>query len=213
MMEKGASSLSDGELLAILLRTGSREENVVDMARRLLQRSGGSLTSLYSRSREELQEIPGIGADKACSVLAAAELGRRFMLEYSMPEKRTVVSSRMVYDVMLPMLKGLDHEECWVMFLNKSWYMIGYERVTTGAGDSTSFDIRRIVKRALDCKAFALAIVHNHPSGNPRPSTPDIRITDNLRKALSGFGISLLDHVIVCDDCYYSFEESCCCEA
>ena len=203
----GAYALSNGELLAILLRNGLRGKSVVELAQRLIREAGGSLTKLFSMSLGDLEAVPGIGPEKACSVKAACELGRRFMLEGAAVEKRPVTSARMIYELMLPHLKGLDHEEFWAVYFNASWYYTGCERITTGTGNSTTFDTRRVVKNALDQKAYALAVVHNHPSGNPRPSRADIAQTERLRDACSAFDIALIDHVVVADDSFYSFHE------
>ncbi|MCR5560680.1 MAG: DNA repair protein RadC [Bacteroidales bacterium] len=207
MKSLGANALSNGELLAILLRNGRRGESVLDLAQRLLSGAEGSLGRLFSMRLSDLKAIPGIGPEKACSVLAACELGRRFMLEGAGVEKRPVTSARMIYELMLPRLKGVMHEEFWAMYFNVSWYYLGCERITTGSGNATTFDVRSVVKGALDCSAYAVAIVHNHPSCNPRPSQADIQHTQRLRDACSRFELAVLDHVIVADDCFYSFHE------
>ena len=207
MMSLGAFALSSGELLAILLRNGRKGESVVDMAQRLLQSCEGSLSRLFSMSLEDLQAVKGIGPEKACSVKAACELGRRFMMESNGIRKQPVTSARMIYELMLPRLKGLQKEEFWAVFLNASWYYIGSERVTAGSGTSTAFDSRQVMKSALDRGAYAVAVVHNHPSGNPKPSQADILRTEELRRACSTFDLALLDHVIVADDSFYSFHE------
>ena len=207
MCLRGAQALSNGELLAVLFRSGREGESALEMAQRLLGRVEGSLSRLFSMSLAELRSVPGIGPGKACTVLAACELARRFMLEGAVAEKRPVTCARMVYDLMLPRLKGLNHEEFWVMYLNSSWYYLGCEKVTSGSGNSTTFDVRRVVKGAIDRGAFAVAVVHNHPSGNPHPSRADIVHTSELREACDRFDLSLLDHVVVSDDSFYSFHE------
>lgn len=208
LLERGAVALSDGELLAILLRTGRQGESVLAMAQNLLRRVDGSLLRLFGLSVEELIKQPGIGSDKACTIHAACELGRRFMLAGKTEEKKPVISARMIYDIMLPHLKGAGHEESWALFLNAARYVIGKEKLTSGSGDATTFDVRRIVKRAIDRGAFAVVLVHNHPSGNPQPSRADIDNTRFLHDACAQFDIILLDHVVLCDDCFFSFEEN-----
>ncbi|MBQ3711933.1 MAG: DNA repair protein RadC [Bacteroidales bacterium] len=207
MKSHGAPALSNGELLAVLFRSGREGESALEMAQRLLGRVEGSLSRLFALSFQELCSVPGIGSGKACTLLAACELARRFMLEGVQADKRPVTCARMVYDLMLPRLKGLDHEEFWVVYLNASWYYLGCDRVTSGSGNSTTFDVRRVVKGALDRGAFAVAVVHNHPSGNPNPSRADIVHTTELREACDRFDLSLLDHVVVSDDSFYSFHE------
>ena len=207
MSSHGAQALSNGELLAVLFRSGREGESALEMAQRLLGKVEGSLSRLFSMSLVELRKVPGIGPGKACTVLAACELARRFMMEGALAEKRPITSARMVYDLMLPHLKGLDHEEFWAVYLNASWYYLGCDRVTTGTGNSTTFDVRRVVKCAIDRGAFAVAVVHNHPSGNPKPSHADIVNTRELSDACCRFDLSLMDHVVVSDDSFYSFHE------
>jgi len=207
MASKGAEALSNGELLAVILRSGSREENVADMARHLLSMGGNTLTGLFSMTAERMAEIRGLGPCKAASVLAALELGKRFFRESSPVGQQTLTSPAMIYDIVLPFLKGLTHEECWVLFLNTSNRLIGHCRISSGASDQTTMDIKQTVRLALDKKASSIILVHNHPSGNPRPSEADIRYTEELHNAASLFDISLLDHLIVSDDCYYCFSE------
>lgn len=207
MLAHGAFTLSNGELLAVLLRSGRRGESAVEMAQRLLSKAGGQLSKLFSMNLRELGSLPGIGTGKACSLLAAAELGRRFFSEESALEKKPVTSARMIYELMLPHLKGAEKEECWVIYLNAAWYLLGKERLTIGTGNSTAFDVREVLKSALERRAYAVVLVHNHPSGNPHASRSDMQITEELRKACDRLGISLVDHVIVSDDCFYSFNE------
>lgn len=207
MLSFGAYALSSGELLAVLLRSGRKGESVLEMAQSLLSRSGGHLSRLFALSPQELAGIPGIGYGKACSLLAAAELGRRFMAESASVNKKAITSARMVYETMLPRLKGLDREECWVIYLNRAAYIIDIQRLTIGCGTATAFDARDILKGALDRRAYAVVLVHNHPSGNPTPSHADMLMTEDLRKACSKLKVSMLDHVIVSDDRFYSFNE------
>ena len=207
MRSAGAFALSNGELLAILLRNGRKGEGVVEMAQRLLLSAGGSLSRLFSMSVRDLQAVRGIGPEKACSIKAACELGRRFMAESAGIRRQPVTSARMIYELMLPHLKGLRREEFWAVYFNASWYYLGSECITTGSGNSTTFDCRQVVKSPLDRGAYALAVVHNHPSGNPRPGRADILRTEELRRACAGFDLAILDHVVVCDDCFWSFHE------
>ena len=151
--------------------------------------------------------LPGVGPGKAASVLAAFELGRRFLQEASSIVKTPVLTARQVHDLMIPKLKGLQHEECWVLFLNEHQYLVGKLRVSSGGGNSTTMDIRQIIRAALDKGAAALILVHNHPSGNPRPGPADIRRTEELRKGVSAVGLTLLDHVVVADDACFSFSD------
>lgn len=207
MMSEGPSVLSDGELLAVLLRCGGRDCNALELAQRLLSAAGGNLSALFSMSSSQMCSIPGIGLAKASLVCAAFELGRRFVAEESGVKHTPVLGSRMVCDLMLPFLKALDREQCWALFLNSSNFVVGRECICQGSLNSTPVDIRRIVKLALDRNAASVILVHNHPSGNPEPSDADQRSTSRLRAALSNFGMLLLDHVIIGDRSFFSFAD------
>ena len=207
MLSRGAGSLSDGELLAVLLRSGSRDASALDLARQLLGLADGRLSTLFNLPQERMLSLPGVGPGKAASVIAAFELGRRFLQEESSVIKSPILTARRVHELMLPRLKGLQHEECWVLFLNDHQYLVGKVRLSTGGGSSTTIDIRQIIRMALDKAASALILVHNHPSGNPTPGPTDIRQTEALRKGVAAVGLTLLDHVVVADDCCFSFSD------
>lgn len=207
MMARGANALTDVELLAILLRTGTSTRNVVDVARELLRTADDRLGSVAAMSLDRLRQVEGIGPSKAVAVAAAFELGRRLALEVGMENVPRMDSPAKVYRVMLPLLRDLDHEECWVLFLNKSNGLISKERMTSGGQDFTVMDKRVVVRRALEKKAASIILVHNHPSGNAMPSVEDINQTRDLGRALSACGLQLLDHVIVAGASYYSFSD------
>lgn len=207
MMARGANALTDVELLAILLRTGTSTRNVVDVARELLHTADDRLGSVAAMSLDRLRQVDGIGPSKAVAVAAAFELGRRLALEVGMENVPRMDSPAQVYRVMLPLLRDLDHEECWVLFLNKSNGLISKERMTSGGQDFTVMDKRVVVRRALEKKAASIILVHNHPSGNAMPSVEDINQTRDLGRALSACGLQLLDHVIVAGASYYSFSD------
>lgn len=209
MIDKGASALSNAELLAILLRTGTGSMNVLDVARELLKMADGKLNNITSMSCEGLCRIKGIGPDKAVTVSAAFELGRRASMESVIDNKTSVSNPRTVFRIMLPIMKGIDHEECWCLFLNRANYIIAKECMSRGGLDSTVFDIKSILRKAMERKACGIIIVHNHPSGNPLPGENDIRETRNLKKALDTCGIALIDHVIIAEDSFYSFADEC----
>lgn len=207
MLAQGAGVLSDGELLAVILRGGTASESALDLARRMLAESGGRLSCLSSMSFDSMLKIPGIGVCKAASVAAALELGRRFMREESLRPQKPVTGPAVVYDIMLPDMKGLDHEECWVLFLDSANRMISRERLTVGSTDSTVMDVRDVVHKALHKGAQGIILVHNHPGGDPRPSVEDIKNTASLKKAVSACRLRLVDHVIICDSSWFSFSE------
>ena len=207
MISKGADSLSNAELLAILLRTGTLGRNVIDVARDLIMTCGGKLNAVASMPIGRLCDTEGIGPSKAVTIAAAFELGRRCASE-DMISSRTVISSpKTVFSLMLPVMKGLDHEECWVLYLNRANHLIAKERISSGGLDSTTLDSRVIVRKALERKACGIILVHNHPSGSTLPGTADIQATRQLDKALKTCDISLLDHVVIADGSYYSFAD------
>lgn len=207
LLSKGPGSLSDGELLAVLLRSGTRGASALDVARSLLQASEGKLGNLFDLPMESVCRIPGMGRCKAAVVAAALELGRRFLSEQSYSHRRPVVCARAVYDLMIPSLKALRHEECWLLCLSGSNHLIGKCRISAGGQDSTVMDIRLVTRIALEKSASGVILVHNHPGGSPRPSPEDVKQTESLHKALKTMKIDLLDHVIICDDSFYSFDE------
>jgi len=207
MISKGAAGMSNGELLAIILRSGTREESAIELARRLLETCDNRLVRLFNMTSRQLEAVKGIGPCKSAEVMAAFELGKRFMEESSGAGDCPVVSSRMVYDLLAPRLKGMGHEECSVLFLNGANRMISRERICVGNAGETSIDVPRILRRALDIGAAGAILVHNHPSGNPRPSLADIEMTKTLKTALNTLNLSLLDHVIISDDRFFSFAE------
>ena len=207
MLARGAGSLSNVELLAILLRTGRDGQNVIDMARELLQSGDGTLAGIAEMSIDRLCAISGIGPSKAVTIAAAFELGRRASLKAALDSGGSLSSPQKVFEIMQPLMRDLDHEECWVLFLNKSNRMVAKEMVSHGGLDSTIIDNRSIIMKALDKKASALILVHNHPSGTALPSRADITQTQALSKALKTCDLSLMDHVIISRDSYYSFAD------
>ena len=207
LLSSGPQALSNGELLAVLLRSGTSGANVLDVARSLLRGCDGRLVRLSQLSGSELCRAPGIGASKAAVIMAAFELGRRFADERTGSPGRIVTGARTVYDMMVPNMKGLSHEECWVLLLDKRGRVFSRERVGSGSADEVPLDPRRVVQLALSRGARSLILVHNHPAGNPEPSPADTSRTQALARASSAVGLRLLDHIIVSDDSFYSFSD------
>ena len=207
MLAKGAGALSDTELLAILLRTGRNGKNVIDMARELLLSGNGTLAGIADMSIERLKAISGIGPSKAVAIAAAFELGRRASLKAALDSSGAISSPQKVFNIMQPITRDLDHEECWALFLNKANRLIAKEMISSGGLDSTIIDNRMIIRKAIDKKAAAVILVHNHPSGSALPSRADIAQTQALNRALKTCDLSLLDHVIIARDSYYSFAD------
>ena len=207
LVAKGPSALSNAELLAIMLRTGTGKMNVVDVARELLKSAEGRLNAIAGMSMEKLCSIDGIGPGKAVTIAAAFELGRRSSSEQIIHDRNAVSSPKDIFRMMLPIMRGLDHEECWAVFLNRANYVLGKERMSAGGMDSTVIDTKAVIRRALERKACGVILVHNHPSGSAMPGQADIRQTAVLKKALQACEIQLLDHVVVAEDSWYSFAD------
>ena len=207
MLQSGAAALSNGELIAILLRTGTSKMNAVQTAQTLLSLAGGKLSGLFALDMKSICSVPGIKTDKALTLISAMELGRRFLSEQPVARGKPIVSPRMVFDEMLPRLKAIRHEECWILLLNNAHCRIGRERIGVGDMRSTPVDMKNLLRIILDKKASAVIMVHNHPGSDPHPSSADIKLTDRLHQALETFGITLLDHVIITDSAFYSFAD------
>ena len=207
MLEKGPSSLSNAELLAIMIRTGTGKMNVVDVARTLLHTAEGRLNAIADMPVEKLCSISGIGRSKAVTIAAAFELGRRSAAEKIVQDRVPVTSPKDVFRMMLPFMRGLDHEECWAVYLNRANYVLGKDRMSVGGMDSTTMDVKAVLRRALDRKASGVILVHNHPSGSALPGQADIRQTALLKKALQTCEIQLVDHVVIAEDNWYSFAD------
>ncbi len=206
LLLKGKNALSDAELLAILLGSGSREESAVSLAQRILNSVENDLNALGKRSLSDLMQFKGIGEAKAITIAAALELGRRRQLT-SVKDRPQIRSSRDGYKLLAPLLMDLPHEEFWVLLLNRANRVIGREQISIGGTSGTVVDAKVIFRKALEGQASALILVHNHPSGNLRPSQADIDITKKLRIGGKSLDISILDHLIISDRGYFSFAD------
>lgn len=207
MLDKGASSLSNAELLAIMLRTGTGRNNVLEVAQTLLRRVDGRLDDLAAMSVEVLCETTGVGPSKAVTLAAAFELGRRWFSEEGVAKRSKVSSPKDVFRMMYPLLKGLEYEECWAVYLNNANHCLGKDRLSTGGVDSTVLDSKILIRRACEKKATGVILVHNHPSGSAMPSVADINRTKSIRSALKACEMSLVDHVVIGSRNYYSFSD------
>lgn len=207
LLLKGVSSLSDAELIAILIGSGNKNETAVELSQRILFSVNNNLNSLGKLTISKLiKDFNGIGEAKAISIIAALELGKRRKL--SEGEKQIQIhSGEDAYDVLHPHLGDLRHEEVWVLLLNQSNKVIKKAQMSKGGITASSIDIRLIVKEALDNLATGIILAHNHPSGNSRPSEEDNRITHKLEDACRLLDIRMLDHLIICDNEYYSYNE------
>ena len=206
VMANGIQYLSNAELLAILLGSGTRHMTAVELARQILIDAGNNLQELGRQGVGELVRIKGVGPAKATSILAAMELGRRRAgVQHS--EKVAVKSSETVYKLFHPLMGDLEHEEFWLLMLNRANRVLGKYKVSQGGLSGTVIDTRIILKKALDNLASSIIVCHNHPSGNKQPSDADVKITEKLKKAAEMLEIKLLDHVIIADKSYFSFAD------
>ena len=206
VIANGVQYLSDSELLAILIGSGTRHITAVELARQILKGAGNSLHLLGRQGIGELVRIKGVGPAKAVTILAALELGRRRAgMQHS--EKTPVKSSETVYKLFHPLMGDLEHEEFWLLMLNRANRVLGRYKVSQGGLSGTVIDTRIILKKALDNLASSIIVCHNHPSGNKQPSDADLKITEKLKKAAEILEIKLLDHVIIADKSYFSFAD------
>ena len=206
MMQKGAEALTDAELLAILIGSGNTEESAVSLMQRVLAEAGNNLHHLGKWQVRDFARFKGLGPAKSISIMAALELGKRRTLQ-ERPERPTMRSSKDIYDLFHPLLCDLATEEFWVLLLNQAARVIDKIRISRGGLDQTTADVRTILREALLARATQLALVHNHPSGNTQPSPDDTRLTQAVRDAARLMNIRVLDHVIVADGDYYSFND------
>ena len=212
LLLQGPGALGNAELLAIFIGSGVPGTNAVSVAQELLSSAGGRLSELCRRPAKQLMKMKGIGQARAVAIAAALELGRRYLAEAA-SRQATVNGPEDVVDMMLPLLKGLDHEECWALYLNRANVVTGKERLTSGTADCTLIDNKQILRRVLDEQAKAVILVHNHPSGSPLPGESDLKATRQLQLSLRTFDVKLFDHVIIADGAYYSFQDERICKS
>ena len=206
LLQKGKLSLSDSELIAILLGSGSKNESAVELSKRLLSSSRNNLNELGKLSISQLCKFKGIGPAKAVTIVAALELGRRRRLEEAMEQKK-ISSSHSVYEIMQPIIGELPHEEFWIIYLNNSNKIIEQFQISKGGITGTLVDVRITLKKALEIGAVSLILVHNHPSGNLKASEADKQLTRKLKTAAESLDIKVLDHIIVTEKSYLSFAD------
>lgn len=206
LMLKGKSALSDAELIAILIGSGSRNESAVDLSKRILASVDNNLNALGKLSLSQLMNFKGIGEAKAISIMAAMELGRRRRAEEAV-ELTKINSSKTIFEMMQPIIGELPHEEFWVLYLNNSNKVLSKSQQGKGGITGTLLDVRLVFKMAFELGATALILCHNHPSGNLNPSDADKKITQKLKAAGNNLDIRVLDHLIICENGYYSFAD------
>ncbi len=206
LVKHGPRSLSNAELLAILIRTGTKKHTAVDLARQLLKEAQDNLNKLATFDLEKYNHIPGLGITKAVTIMAAMELGNRRLQEKAI-ELPQFKSSRTVYEFLRSLFGDSTTEEAWLLTLNQANKLINYYQISKGGFTATVIDIRSILKQALYDNATAIIIAHNHPSGNTEPSEEDKKLTQKLKTAAEHLEIRFLDHLIITQYNYYSFAD------
>ena len=204
LLYKGRAALSDAELVAILIGSGTRDESAVALCKRILVSVNNNLSELGKLSIKQLMEFKGIGQAKAVTIAAALELGRRRRGEEAL-QKQKITSSTSVFELMQPIIGELLHEEFWIIYLNNSNKVIQKSQLSKGGITGTLVDVRLVLKTALEVGATGLILAHNHPSGTLKPSQADKQITQKLKQASQSLDIKVLDHLIITEKAYYSF--------
>jgi len=207
LASKGASVLSDAELIAILLGSGNREESAVMLSKRILQSVDNNLSKLAKLSLEELLIFKGIGEAKAISIITALEIGKRRQVE-TVLENPKISSSKQVFELMQPVIGDLQHEEFWVLYLNNSNTIIAKQQISKGGLTATIVDVRLLFKKAIEFVSVGIIVCHNHPSGSLMPSASDKELTQKIKKAGQTLDIKLLDHLIITEKAYFSFADN-----
>jgi DNA repair protein RadC len=206
LMRLGPSALSDAELLAILVGSGSTKEDAVTLMKRILADCNNNLNTLGKKSIHDLCQFNGVGPAKAISILAACELGKRRQQEK--PEERPDLgTATRIYNHMHPLMQDLDVEEFWLLLMNQNYRLIKKVRIAHGGISEVTVDIRILIREAVLNNATILAVCHNHPSGSLRPSRADDDLTRSIRQACDLMRIKFMDHVIITDGAYYSYHE------
>lgn len=206
LLSKGKHVLSDAELVAILIGSGSRNESAVCLSKKILSSVNNNLNALAKLSIERLMSFKGIGEAKSVSIVTALELGKRRRLEEALKQVK-ITSSKAVFDIMQPIIGDLEHEEFWVLYLNNSNKVLQKILLSKGGITGTLVDTRLIFKKAMEVGATSIILVHNHPSGTLKPSQADKRLTKKIKIAGETLDIKVFDHLIITTDGYYSFAD------
>lgn len=206
LLNKGIETLSDAELIAILIGSGNKEESAVELSKRILSNYKNNLNELGKLGVSDFQKFKGIGEAKAISIIAAMELGKRRKMSQVI-EKKVISSSKDVFKIFANKLGDLPYEEFWLVILNRANKILELKKISAGGVHGTVTDIKIILKAAIEKTASGIIVCHNHPSGNILPSKSDINLTKKLKGACEFVDIPLLDHVIVSDSKYYSFAD------
>ena len=207
LLNKGRTALSNAELIAILIGSGSRNESAVELSKRILASVDNNLNELGKLSIQQLMKFKGIGEAKAISIAAAMEIGRRRRGEDAQKIEK-IGSSQDAYEVLQPIMGELEHEEFWILYLNNSNKILHKAQLSKGGITGTLVDVRLIMKQALELRAVAIILAHNHPSGTLKPSNADKEITQKVKNASESLDIRVLDHLIITQKEYFSFADN-----
>ncbi len=206
LLRKGRNVLSDAELIAILIGSGSRDESAVELSKRILASVGNNLNELGKLSVKQLMKFKGIGEAKAITIAAALEMGRRRRGEEAQRTNK-INGSKDAFELLQPLIGELPHEEFWIVYLNNANKVLHKEQLSKGGMTGTLVDVRLVMKHALEQGAVGCLLAHNHPSGTLRPSRSDKEITKKLQNAGTALDIKVLDHLIISQNTYYSFAD------
>lgn len=206
LLSKGKQALSDAELIAILIGSGSREESAVELSKRILATINNNLSALGKLSVADLMKFKGIGQAKAISIITALELGRRRRLEEAL-ELPKITGSKAVFDIMQPLIGEIVTEEFWIIYLNNSNKILYKSQLSSGGLTGTVVDARLVFKKAVEINSTAIILCHNHPSGNTKPSDADIQLTKKMKLAGETLDVKVVDHLIITEKSYFSFAD------
>ena len=206
LLNKGAAALSDAELFAILIGSGNKNESAVELCKRILGDNHNNLNELARLSIVDLAKYKGIGEAKAISIVAALEIGKRRKTNEVL-ERTKITQSSDLFELFEPILLDLNHEEFWVAFLNGANKVLDTKRLTQGGMRQTVVDVPMLLRMGLERSAHAVAVAHNHPSGENYPSREDLQITQKIKTGCDAIGVRLLDHIIIAGGRYYSFAD------
>ncbi len=207
LMSKGKEVLTDAELIAILIGSGSKKETAVELSKRILLSCENKLVGLSNLSIEQLTKFLGIGEAKAISIITALELGKRCRFE-SVIQKKKIGTSKDVFELMHPVIGELKHEEFWIVYLSNSNRVLYKMQLSKGGLTGTVVDVRLLFKKALELLAVGIVLCHNHPSGSLVPSTADKQVTEKIKQAGTSLDIKVLDHLIITEKTYFSFADN-----
>ncbi|MBU8893195.1 MAG: DNA repair protein RadC [Bacteroidales bacterium] len=206
LIKKGMQSLSDAEIVAILIGSGTKNESAVELSKKVLKSANNNLNELGKQNIQDLTKMKGIGDAKAITILAALELGKRRKISDVITKKK-ITQSKDIFELFQPILGDLPHEEFWILLLNRSNKIIEKFKISQGGVSGTVIDVKIILKQAIEKLASSVILCHNHPSGNRNPSSADDSITNKLKNGAKLLDIQILDHVIIADMEYFSYAD------